>query len=77
MNFKIDIKNKIKNMKKCIKNDWQISNIDVQILIQEFEKQEKMIKLMAKDLSTDSHSEDWIVDYYEKEARKCLKMKEI
>ena len=81
MDFNIDIKNKIRNMKRCIKDNWNISNNDVDILIRAYEKQSKMIELMAGEIyiayNPRFKTEEKVIEYYEKEAQKCLKMKRI
>lgn len=74
--FEVDIKNKIKNMKRCIKSDWSIPNNDVDILIREYEKQIKIIELMAKDISNFGKIDPKnIIEYYKEEVNKCLKTK--
>ena len=75
MSFEIDINNKIRKMKTAIQRDWSISNNDVDILIRAYEKQKKMIDLMAKDLTTPVNNKEWVIDYYKKEAELCRKKK--
>lgn len=63
--FEIDIKKRIRKLKTNIKNEFPTSNIDVNILITAYEKQEKMIELMAKDISNfRKTSSENIIEYY-------------
>ena len=39
-------------------------------VIEEIKKKEKIINLMAEQLTTDIHSKEWVIDYYEKEVEK-------
>lgn len=80
--FEIDIEKKIKAMKKCIENDWSISNNDADILIREYRKMEKrlkkqniMINLMALDLKNENENKKQIVEKYEGKAIKWTKKK--
>ncbi len=66
----MDINRKIKGIKKMIQNGVYIDSADVMLLINEIELQEKIINLMAKDLKTPVHNEEWIKKYYQKEVRK-------
>ena len=76
MDFEVDIDSKIRKMKECIDKDDPIPNNFVNILITAYERQAKMIELMAKDISNfGKTSSENIIDYYKKEAQKCLKMK--
>ena len=40
------------------------------ILKRELEKKSKIINLMAEQLTTDIHSKEWVIDYYEREVEK-------
>lgn len=73
--FEIDINNKIRNMKLCIERNWNIPNWDVDKLIRAYKKQEKMIELMAKDLTTPVHDKEWVIEHYKKEAINWTKIK--
>ncbi len=80
--FEIDINNKIKGMKKSIKNEWLISNNDVDILIREYEKLEKriemkniMINIMALDLKEEGQTKKEVIEKYEEGALKWMRVK--
>ena len=55
----------IEDCKKCILRD------DIHNYIEEIEKQDKIIELMAEQLTTPIHSKEWVIDYYKKEIEKC------
>lgn len=80
--FEVDIKNKIKNMKRCIRSDWSIQNSDVDILIRAYEKLEKkvekkniMINLMALDLEEEGQTKKEVIEKYEEGAKKWMRVK--
>ena len=80
--FEVDIKNKIKNMKRCIQGDWSIQNSDVDILIRAYEKLEKkvekkniMINLMALDLEEEGQTKKEVIEKYEEGAKKWMRVK--
>lgn len=39
-------------------------------VIEEIKKKDKIINLMAEQLTTDIHSKEWVIDYYEREVEK-------
>lgn len=42
----------------------------VKSVLAELEKKDKIINLMAEQLTTDIHSKEWVIDYYEREVEK-------
>lgn len=66
--FEVDLNNKIKKMKASIKNEWNIQNNDVDILIREYEKLVKrlenkniIINMMALDLKKDGETKKDVI----------------
>ena len=53
----------IEDCKKCVIRD------DIHNYIEEIEKQSKIINIMAEQLTTDIHSKEWVIDYYEREVK--------
>ena len=41
------------------------------MLKMELEKKNKIINLMAEQLTTPIHSKEWVIDYYKREIEKC------
>ena len=39
-------------------------------IVAELEKKDKVINKMAEQLTTDIHSKEWVIDYYEREVEK-------
>lgn len=54
----------IEDCKKCILRD------DIHNYIEEIEKQDKIIDLMAEQLTTPVHSKEWVIDFYKREIEK-------
>lgn len=69
----MDIKEAIEELQTYKLNN---SNFDEEIVeaietvLAELEKQSKIINLMAERLTTDIHSKEWVIDYYEREVEK-------
>lgn len=51
----------IEDCKKCVLRD------EVHNYIEEIEKKDKVINLMAEQLTTPIHSKEWVKNYYERE----------
>lgn len=54
----------IEDCKKCILRD------EVHNYIEELEKKDKIIELMAEQLTTPIHSKEWVIDFYKREVEK-------
>ena len=55
---KVELNQKLRGYRKLVK-----------LKDKHLETQSKQIDLMAEDLTTDYHSKEWVMDYYEKKAR--------
>ena len=44
---------------------------EVKVVLAELEKKDKVINKMAERLTTDIHSKEWVINYYEREVEKC------
>ena len=61
----------LKNIKKLVDIEWKHYVTDAELssietLLIAYEKQNKIIDLMAEDLKTPVNSKEWIIEYYKK-----------
>ena len=68
------IDNGLKAMEKQKDNPFVPSVVlrigDYKMILAELEKKDRIIHKMAERLTTDIHSKEWVIDYYEREVEK-------
>lgn len=55
---------------ETLKRDFEIVDHECSRLEQEDIKKDKLINLMAEQLTTPLHSKEWVIDYYKREIEK-------
>ena len=62
----------IKEAIEILKSDakWNGNEKVLKVVLAELEKKDRIINKMAEQLTTDIHSKEWVIDYYEREVEK-------
>lgn len=58
------------NLIKTLKRDFEIVDHECSRLEQEDIKKDKLINILAEQLTTPIHSKEWVIDYYKREIEK-------
>lgn len=56
--------------RKCVENNVDCQMKAIKTVLAELEKKDKIINKMAEQLTTDIHSKEWVIDYYEREVER-------
>ena len=58
-----------------INNGYEVQQEDLKWMVEQLRIQDTMINIMASNLTTPIHGEDWVKKYYKEEAKErlCLK----
>lgn len=56
---------------ETLKRDFEIVDHECFRLEQEDIKKDKLINILAEQLTTPVHSKEWVIDYYKREIEKC------